>query len=75
MVTTEHPRGDMLPEPSDAPRPEPIDVISEGLRDGEVGNGPQEIIVAIAERTKYLHGGEDEAVLLVCEVGEELAIF
>ena len=72
MVTTEHSRGDMLPEPSNAPRPEPIDVISERLRDGKVGNGPQQVIVETAERSKYLHGGKDEAVSLVCEVGEEL---
>ena len=65
VVTTEHSRGDMLPEPSNAPRPEPIDVISERLRDGKVGNGPQQVIVETAERSKYLHGGKDEAVSLV----------
>ncbi len=52
----EAPRGDMLPEPGNAPRPEPIDVISKGLRDGEAAKAamvrsPQQIIVAIAERS------------------------
>ena len=41
VVTTEI----CCPEPSNAPRPEPIDVISERLRDGKVGNGPQQVIV------------------------------
>ena len=39
----------MLPEPSNAPRPEPIYVISEELRDSKVGNGPQQVIVETAD--------------------------
>ena len=33
VVPTEHSYGDLLPEPGNATRPEPIDVVSKWLRD------------------------------------------
>ncbi len=75
VVTTEHSYGDLLPEPGSATRPEPIDVIAKGCGTAKLAMVRSRVIVATAERSKYLHGGEDGAVLLVCEGGGNLAIF
>ena len=39
VIPTEHSYGDLLPEPGNAPRPEPSDIVSERLRDRVAGNG------------------------------------
>ena len=62
VVPTEHSYGDLLPEPGNATRPEPIDVVSIGLRDRVAGNGPQHGVETQAVGAVYLSGRKDELV-------------
>ena len=62
VVPTEHSYGDLLPEPGNATRPEPIDVVSEWLRDRVAGNGPQQGVKTQAVGAVYLCGREDDLV-------------
>ena len=65
VVPTEHSYGDLLPEPGNATRPEPIDVVSKWLRDRVAGNRPQQGVKVQAVGAVYLCGCEDYFVELV----------
>ena len=62
VIPTEHSYGDLLPEPGNATRPEPIDVVSEWLRNCVAGIGPQQGVVTQAVGVVYHCGREDEDV-------------